>query len=328
MATSGTVGRTQIDAMSIIEHATRRCGVVSSVLTAENLQSARENLFLILSTLVTRGLNLWCVEQFTIGLTLGKSRYDFPLGTVDVLTMLLRSGVFQAASTVGVGNAVFNPTQATQVDTVLVRPAVAGDYELLLEYSQDNISWFEAGRKVCTFGADPIGVDTIISLPALYWRVSDLRDPTRSFSAAQFVTILSELPMSQLSRDDYTMLPNKTFGSRQPLQYWYDKQAGQPRIVVWPVPSTSQVSISVWVQRQVQDVGALSNTLEVPQRWLEAIIARLAPIICLELPAPIVPPGRYELLTARAELALSEAEDSEVDGAPIRFTPGIAPYTR
>ena len=69
--TSGRVGSTIIDVMTMIEHATRRCGVSAANLTAEQIQSARENLFLILSNLATRGLSLWCVTKLTLGTEVG-----------------------------------------------------------------------------------------------------------------------------------------------------------------------------------------------------------------------------------------------------------------
>jgi len=46
----------------------------------------------------------------------------------------------------------------------------------------------------------------------------------------------------------------------------------------------------------------------------------------LELPAGELPPGRYELIEAKAAQHLAQAEDSESDGAPIRISPNIRGY--
>lgn len=326
MATSGTIGQTTIDVTTIIEHAVRRCGVVASIISAEQQTSARENLFLILSNLATRGLSLWCVAQFTFGLTPGKAAYELPVGTVDVLDMLLRQGTYTDATTVGAGVANLSAASEIAVTAALVTPADAGSYSLVLESSPDGVAWTEVGTAVATYGTDPIGVDANIVSSELFFRVRDATDPTRSFTAAQFVSDPNELEMSKLARDDYVLLPNKTFSSQQPLQYWYDKQYYQPRVHIWPLPTESQ-QVSVYVQNQIQDPGAFTDTLQVPQRWLDAVISLLAPRVCLELPKELVPPDRYDKLVVIAAQTLRDAEDSETDGAPIRLAPNISPYT-
>ena len=84
----------------------------------------------------------------------------------------------------------------------------------------------------------------------------------------------------------------------------------------------------IWSQRHIQDVGALSNTLDIPQRWLESIILLLACRCAVELPAGELPPGRLEYLEGKSAQHLAQAEDGESDGSPIRIAPNIAGYTR
>ena len=135
--------------------------------------------------------------------------------------------------------------------------------------------------------------------------------------------------MAKLSNDDYVALPNKTFsvpvGSKS-LQFWFDKQTA-PRIWIWPASQGSVDQIVVWGQKHIQDVGALTNTLDVPQRWLESIILLLACRCAVELPTGELPPGRLEYLEAKSAEHLAQAEDGESDGAPIRLSPNIQGYT-
>jgi hypothetical protein len=42
--------------------------------------------------------------------------------------------------------------------------------------------------------------------------------------------------------------------------------------------------MTVWYSRQIMDVGALTDELEIPQRWYEAIVMNLAHRLSLELP--------------------------------------------
>ena len=130
-----------------------------------------------------------------------------------------------------------------------------------------------------------------------------------------------------MSNDDYVSLPNKTQTGARALQYFYDKQIN-PRIWVWPASNASTDQIVIWTQRQIQDIGSLSNKVEIPQYWLESIIMTLACRCALELPVGELPEGRYELLKAEAAERLAQAEDSQSDGSPIRISPRISGYTR
>lgn len=329
--TSGTIAETVIDVTSVIEHAVRRCGVKTSVITAEQQQSARENLFLILSNLATRGLSLWCVARLTIGMTAGKLDYELPAGTVDLLRGLLRRATRTEATSVGAGVAGLSQADEIQVGSALATPAVAGTYTLVLEYSTNGgADWVSAGEPMAGViynGTDPIGLDASIVVSAADWRIRDTEDPTRLFSDAVFLSAQTDLQMSKLARDDYVLLPNKNQQSDWPLQFWYDKQFYKPRLHFWPVPN-EDLAMRLYVQTQIQDPGSFVNAIQVPQRWLDTVISLLAPRVCMELPQELVPPDRLVILREIAKEVLTDAENSETDGAPFRLAPNISYYTR
>lgn len=325
--TSGAYGQQVLDVTSIIEHAARRCGVSAAVLTAENQSSARENLFMILSDLATRGLSLWCVQRLTLGLPTGLIEYSLPVGTVDVFQALLRRATRTDATSVAAGSATLVSAETIEINSALVTPAAAGLYQLVLEYSDDGVSWTEAGRASVQYVNYPVGVDAARVATALYWRVRDLTDPTRAISEGVFLSALYDVPMSKVARDVYATYPDKYQGSQWPVQYWYNKQFYQPQLVIWAAP-TEDLAANLFIQRQIQDPGAYTDAVQVPQRWLNTVISLLAPFVCLELPKELVPPDRYAVLVDRADKALRDAEDSETDGAPIMLAPNISPYTR
>jgi len=81
----------------------------------------------------------------------------------------------------------------------------------------------------------------------------------------------------------------------------------------------------VWYSRQIQDVGALSGELEIPQRWYLAILAMLSYRMSLILPQ--VDLNRVAFLKAEAAECLNRAEQEERDKSPIYFAPNISVYT-
>ena len=335
MATSGTIGATPINVTTLIEHAYRRCGKLASTISSELQLSARENLYFVLSDLANRGLSLWCLQKQVIGVQPNQVQFPLAIGTVDVHTTLYRtktdltgdtiSGVDYQGLDLGVGNeaAVYN---AAITFTGATTPT------LVLEASSDNATWVQQAAfpsGVAVAANTWICADAENSQAVQYWRVRDTSGTLPTVGTLTFSTDPYEIPMSKLSNDDYAALPNKTFsvpsGSKS-LQFWFDKQTS-PRIWIWPASEGATDQIVVWAQRHIQDVGALTNTLDVPQRWLESIILLLACRCAVELPSGELPQGRLEYLEAKSAEHLAQAEDGESDGSPIRLAPNIGGYT-
>ena len=134
-----------------------------------------------------------------------------------------------------------------------------------------------------------------------------------------------EIQMARLNRDDYTNLPNKNFTANQPYQFWFDRTIPNPTLYLWPVPSDAFVQMVVWYSSQIQDVGALTDELAIPQRWYLAVQSMLAHQMSMELPGVAV--ERIQYLEAQAEKYLYQVEQEERDRSPIFFTPGIGVYT-
>src|ERR1035437_2404704 len=116
MTTSGQIGQYQVDATAIIEHAFRRCGKLASTISAELQLSARENLFFLLSDLANRGLSLWCVQKYVLGVTPYQTSFNLPVGVVDINNALYRTKTDLAGSTIsGAGWQGLDLTTATLV---------------------------------------------------------------------------------------------------------------------------------------------------------------------------------------------------------------------
>ena len=119
---------------------------------------------------------------------------------------------------------------------------------------------------------------------------------------------------------------NRSFGGK-PLQYWFDRQRDAPIFNIWPVTDLGNRygQIEMWRKRYIMDVGTLPQTLDIPQRWYEAVVLQLASRLAAMLPE--VPDERMINLTALADRRLREAEDEERDNSPIRWAPNISVYT-
>ncbi|MBU3734881.1 MAG: hypothetical protein FGM60_04655, partial [Candidatus Planktophila sp.] len=78
MAYSGTVGTTVINVQKLIDHGARRCGKLAEELTSEQVMSARESLYFLLSNLINIGIQYWAIEKKVYGLKADQYIYKLP----------------------------------------------------------------------------------------------------------------------------------------------------------------------------------------------------------------------------------------------------------
>lgn len=356
MATSGTVGTTVISVQKLIDHGARRAGKLAEELTSEQVQSARDSLYYLLSNLVNLGIQYWCIDKKVYGLAPGQYVYKLPLGGVDVLNVLYRNmnrptpnstGGYSASSG-QVANAFDGSVETIDVQTspngnitvnygdnnpiyagsIGILPGVSGSFHILFEVSQDGTTWATLEDTGVTTWVDGewLWYDIEPGISAQYYRMRETGGNTLQVREFYVGNNSTEVPMARLNRDDYTSLPNKNFTANQPFQFWFNRTIPQAEMTLWPVPSNAFVQMVVWYHRQIQDVGALNGELEIPQRWYLAIQNMLAHQMAMELPN--VDPARIAYCEQQGDKYWAMAEAEERDKSPIYFAPNISPYTR
>lgn len=351
MATSGTVGLETIKVIDLIDHSILRCGIEPAKITAQMLQTAKRNVFLYVSSLANRGINLWTIERSLIGLYPYQAIYQLPVGTIDVLNVNYKqvsrwSGV-GVSSAGGTSQFAFDgdvDTACTQVSTngnisadmgsaqVITEVAVMTNgnqsYNLVFESSEDNITWTTVLAVGAASYLDKKWAWYQVTMPqsGRYFRVRETGGGTLNIRELVFGKDPNEIPVTRNNRDDYSNLPNKTTTGPVPTQFWYNRIIPQPEIFLWPVPLDTFVSLVVWRHRQIQDIGDLTNELEVPQRWYECMLANVAARNSLDIPD--VDPSRITMLGQLAQSAEEPPHEEERDKAPSTWTPNISYYTR
>jgi hypothetical protein len=356
MAYSGTVGQTVINVQTIIDHAVRRCGKLAEEITSEQQITARESLFFMLSNLANRGIQYWTISKKVFGLKPDQYIYKMPDGLIDVQNVLYRTmnrptpngtGGYLASSGVianafdndvdticqqtspngyiGIDYGMQNPIYAGSIG---ILPGVSGSFHILLEYSTDGVTWsLLQDCGVTTWVNDEwLWYDIDPGQNVQFYRMRETGGNTLAVREFYVGNNSREIMMARLNRDDYTNLPNKNFTANQPYQFWFDRTIPQATIYLWPTPSDPFIQMTVWYSRQIMDVGDLTNELEIPQRWFEAVVFNLAHRLALELPA--IAADRIAYLEKMANDYLYQAEQEERDKSPIYWAPNISVYTR
>ena len=352
MAYSGTVGQTVINVQTLIDHGARRAGKLAEELTDEQVLSAKESLFYVLSNLINIGIQYWAIEKKVFGLKTDQYEYLLPVGGVDVLNALYRTmnrptGSYSSSSgiaayafdndidTIDVQSAPdgyiavdFGTNQDIYAGSIGILPGVSGSFHILLETSVDGITWNLLEDTGVTTWVDNqwLWYDIDPGASKQFYRMRETGGNTLAVREFYVGNNSREITMARLNRDDYTNLPNKNFTANQPYQFWFNRTIPQATINLWPTPSDPFIQMTVWYSRQIMDVGDLTNELEIPQRWYLAIQSMLAHQMALELPGVDV--ARIQYLEGQAEKYFNQAEQEERDKSPIYYAPNISVYTR
>tara|TARA_R110000824_G_scaffold91379_2_gene222418 strand:+ start:33 stop:824 length:792 start_codon:yes stop_codon:yes gene_type:complete len=149
--------------------------------------------------------------------------------------------------------------------------------------------------------------------------------------------------LNRISESSYSSIPNKLIRGR-PLQYYLERRgildtglAGKPanrqdKIHLWPVPDSGETSESAdnkykilyWRVRRIADSGlGAAETMEVPARFLPALVSGLAYHIAMKRPEAS---DRAPMLKQVYEETFRMAAEEDREKAPLRFVPRISGY--
>ena len=326
MAYSGSISGTTFNALKVVDHAFRRCRLPAQVITAEMQEYALESLYVFLSELANIKTPSWCIEKMILPMYQNQPIVTLPAGTVEVLNLNYR--VLQVVSGSTVTTATSHTTYfttATVVDTVGIKWSAAA-VPVTFEVSTDGLVWTTVGSSSATASAGEITwTDISGALPYAYFRITSTQP--LSYSLITLGNLPQEIPLGQLNRDSYVNQSNKVFPVR-PSSYYFQRDLPQPIVNLWPAPfsASEQAQLVLWRHRQIMDTENLQQEVEVPQRWLEAIIDGLAARVAAETPQ--VDPQIMAVREQKAAISIQRAWDGDNDGSPIQINPGIGVYTK
>lgn len=327
MAYSGTVSNTVFNANKVVDHAFRRCRLPAQAITSEMQSYALESLYLMLSELANIKTPSWCIEKVILPMYENQAVVTLPLGTVDVLNLNYRVlQPLEGATTFTSTSYTVNFTTATVVDTVGIRWA-SDSVPVTFSVSIDGLVWTDVGNDVTEASAGSISwTDISGALAYQYFKVT-ADSGTLDYDLIMLGNMPQEIPLGQLNRDGYVNQSNKVFPGR-PSNYYYQRDLPQPVVNIWPAPNASaeQAQLILWRHRQIMDTTNLLEDVEVPQRWMQAIIDGLASKMASETPQVDI--NLIPVLEQRASISIQRAWDGDNDGSPIQINPGIGCYTK
>lgn len=126
--------------------------------------------------------------------------------------------------------------------------------------------------------------------------------------------------MEQISTSDYADITNKASVSSRPLQYRVRKTTTTLEIALWPVPSVETIILGDGV-RVIEDVTDLSQTIDIPQEWLETVFVCLAARLARPLRIHLSDPSLAATIQQDAQNAYARLRSFDQETASLFLAP-------
>jgi hypothetical protein len=352
MASSGTIGATTFETYKVIEEAYQRCKLMPQAITSDMVKRAEHHLFLCLSSLPARIYALWCQDTKLLAMPFGQMALSAPTGTIDIRKAFLRTLTRYTGTATSSAGGTASYVNDADLDTVCVQTSANGSITLALGSSYTITTVGIASASATTLmlaistSADGSTFTTRVSPGATAYSSNVIQwyelDPAidcthvkitetggATLSIAEFVVgnTSSDVELARVSDDSYHGVTNRHTRGR-PTQFWLDRQASTPKLRIWPTADATYqwYPLVVHRQRHIEDVGTLSQTLEIPQRAYDAIVSNLA--LRLARYSPQVNPALVPDIKQEADEAMMWFASDERDASDIQATVNISAYTR
>jgi hypothetical protein len=260
----------------IICRTLRQCGVIATgeVPDPEDAQNAGFALNSLIKAWQGSGIHVWTEGDYTVFLQPKQTSYMLGLGTTDHWTL---SSAWSQVSL------LLNVAQGDMGFYVAEPLNLAAGWQIGIQMDGGYIFWSTIFDITGT-GPYAIGLNTAFPGTAT---AGDLAfsytfappRPLRIPAGRRYIygaTIDNEIPMVPMSRLDYAAMPNKTTTGAV-TQFFYDPQVDPiGAFYCWPTPYDDSLGVKFTGQRPLQDVDVLTNLVDFPKEWLNALTWNLS----------------------------------------------------
>lgn len=343
-------------ARHVVELALRRAGVPPAKFSSEVMEVAYDEFNVMLDEMLNLGMQLWGRDSIILPLYQNRNSVTCPLGTSVVISAnqrsLMRVETSDWFSTQGgtaayafdddfatsciqtsVNGAIGAYFTAASVTTVGALLDNAGTFDLFYEYTIDEgATWVvndSASITVPTGGQTWFWLD-LEGVPNECdgFRIRSVSTTELSVAELYFGNQPTEIPMGAWNLDDWNAMTVKTTPGA-PWNWYQQRDLATPVLYVWPMPDATAkyLQLVCWRRRYLDQLTAMTQTLDVSRRWNEAMTASMARRLCRSLPE-VADMNRFSMLQQEETTSLQLATGEERDPSPMRYQPDLSVYIR
>lgn len=309
MTTSSTTAF-NLDLNDLIEEAFERCG--KELRTGYDFRTARRSLNLLTIEWANRGINLWTIEQgqIPININAGQITYPLPVGTIDLLDQVIRTGTGQNQVDINISR-----ISESTYSTIPTKNAYGRPIQVWIDRQSGETN---ATATTVTSGSTSASATTINVANA------------SNLATQGYIYIGTELISYQNISGNQLLNCNRGQGGTTAASSIDGASVivtRPPNINIWPTGNPGQEYTFVyWRLRRMQDAGTGVNTQDIPFRFVPAMVAGLAYHLSTKLPD--VDLNRIAGLKAVYEETFQQAADEDREKAPARWVPRNMFYYR
>ncbi len=343
LSTSGTYEFQTIALELLIREAYENIGILGNDIVAQQLDAGRRSVNFLLLEWSSKGVNLWTRTLDYLALIPNQSGYTLPNYVRDIRQANVRTSTRllngTPASSEGVAASAFDnntETACTQVTAngnisysygnnnitvnfIGVQSNVTRQYSLVVEVTNtpnDANSWrllFTLPLQSYTEGITK-WADIPVPRSSVAYRIREMGGAVLDIREIFFNNNTLDTTISLISREEYIDYPNKKLTGR-PSTFYLDRQI-KPVLYLWPAPTTFYNCLQYTYQRMMDDAAMYNNTIEIPARFYEALVAGLSARLAIKFA-----PDRLSYLQPRYEAVFSAVTIEDSERTSITITP-------
>ena len=225
------------------------------------------------------------------------------------------------------GTTSWNPDIAELVEEAFERAGLElrSGYDLKTARRSLNFLLSEWANKGLNLWTIQSGTITLVPGQKIYTTADGL--PANAVDYIEFVCrtanagVNTDISLNRISVSTYANIPTKDQSGR-PYQVYVNRATDAPEVTLWPVPDSSTTyTLAYWYMKRMDDAtNPASQTIEVPFRFYNALVAGLAYHISLKRPEA---QERISFLKDLYDEAFQLAADEDRDRSSVRFTPFV-----
>jgi hypothetical protein len=303
MAVSGT-NTFSVTRDQVIEASLRLLGVIGVGETPiqEDYTNCSQALNIMIKSWAKKGWPLWVVQQLEIPMQTGITAYPIGLtaGYISSVTITDGGTGYAASGTVTFTGGGGTGATGTYTSTDGVIDAITITNGGSAYTSAPTVSFSGAGSGA-TGTAIVVGLTT--------------NKPVRAFSGFVRDANDNDTVLQFISKEEYDSLGDKS-SQGVPNQIYYDNQLANAVMYVYTVPSSTDYTVFLDVQRMFYDMSTSTDDFDFPQEWFQAIKWGLAAELAIEYG---VEAEKIAAIEQKAMMYVQECFDFSVEEASVYF---------
>lgn len=307
MAVTGT-NNFNVSRDDIIKASLRALGVIGVGETpiTEDYTNCSQALNIMIKSWSKKGIPLWVTQEINFPVITGISAY--PLGALGgylhTNSFTITGGgtggtdgsyTLGITDTTGTGAIGTFTVSGGTINAITITTAGSG-------YTAPTLTYSTSGITGTTITVSPVGKYMSRPLVVIEGFIRD--------------TDSLDVPMTQISRQEFKNLGNKTQGGT-PNLFYFDAQIETAYVYLYNVPEALGDNIYLQTKRQFYDMTSSGDSFDFPQAWFQALKWGLCAELCVEYAVDIQMISYYE---QKAAGTLQECFDESVEETSVYFT--------